>query len=169
MDRDALRARQAPLKQQYRESSASGVVTARAGGRLAVDDIACVVQSWHGETMAGLHPATGGSGALACSADLLLEALVACAGVTLSAVATSMGVAVHGGRIVAEGRWDARGTLGVDRSVAVGVTDIVLRFELDTAASDADIQRLLDTTERCCVIFQTLRSPPRLTMERHRA
>ena len=106
MQREILRSKQAPLKQQYRESPGAAVVRAYAAGRLDVDQIACVVSSWHGETTAGLHAATGGSGALACSADLLLEALVACAGVTLSAVATSLGIAVRGGQVIAEGAWD---------------------------------------------------------------
>lgn len=170
MHRDALRAAQAPLKQRYRDTPASAMVRARATGRLDIANVACVVESWPGETVAGLHPATGGSGALACSADLLLEALVACAGVTLSAVATAMDIPIRGGRVVAEGHWDARGTLGVDRSAPVALTDITIRFELDTVASDADIQRLLETTERYCVILQTLKTPPRLTVARdHRA
>lgn len=169
MQREILRSKQAPLKQQYRESPGTAVVRAYAAGRLDVDQIACVVSSWHGETTAGLHAATGGLGALACSADLLLEALVACAGVTLSAVATSLGVAVRGGRVVAEGTWDARGTLGVDKSAAVGLTNITLRFELDSPASNAELERLVGMTERYCVILQTLRSPPRLAIERSAA
>lgn len=169
MQREILRSKQAPLKQQYRESPGTAVVRASAVGRLDVDQIACVVSSWHGETIAGLHAATGGSGALACSADLLLDALVACAGVTLSAVATSLGVAVRGGQVVAEGTWDARGTLGVDKSAAVGLTNITLRFELDSPASDVELERLIEMTERYCVILQTLRSPPRLEIERSAA
>lgn len=117
-----------------------------------------------GETDAGLHPATGGDGSLACSADMLLEALVACAGVTVSAVATAMGVKLRGGRVVAEGHWDARGTLGVDREAPVGLTDIALTFELDTDADAATVQRLVEMSERFCVIYQTLRAPPRLTV-----
>src|SRR5580700_12079931 len=124
MDADQLRAMQAPIKQRYRESPDSARVPAQAEARLDPDDIACVVPSWHGETKAGLHPATGGSGALACSADMLLEALVACAGVTLRAVATAMGVPLRSGKVIAEGVWDARGTLGIDRAVPVGLTDV---------------------------------------------
>jgi uncharacterized OsmC-like protein len=115
-------------------------------------------------TDAGLHPATGGDGSLACSADMMLEALVACAGVTVSAVATAMGVKLRGGRVVAEGHWDARGTLGVDREAPVGLTDIALTFELDTDADAATVQRLVEMSERFCVIYQTLRAPPRLTV-----
>ena len=131
---------------------------------LDVDRLACRVRSWGGETDAGLHPATGGDGSLACSADMLLEALVACAGVTVSAVATAMGVKLRGGRVVAEGHWDARGTLGVDREAPVGLTDIALTFELDTDADAATVQRLVEMSERFCVIYQTLRAPPRLTV-----
>src|SRR5947209_8018810 len=117
-----------------------------------------------GPSEAGLHPATGGDGSLACSADMLLEALVACAGVTVSAVATAMGVKLRGGRVVAQGHWDARGTLGVDREAPVGLTDIALTFELDTDADAATVQRLVEMSERFCVIYQTLRGPPRLTV-----
>jgi uncharacterized OsmC-like protein len=122
------------------------------------------VRSWGGETDAGLHPATGGDGKLACSADMLLEALVACAGVTISAVATAMGVKLRGGRVIAEGHWDARGTLGVDRDVPVGLTDIAMTFELDADADAASLQRLVEMSERFCVIYQTLRTPPRLSV-----
>src|ERR1700735_5414737 len=131
MDADQLRALQAPLKQRYRETPTSARVLAKAEARLYPEEIACVVPSWHGETKAVLHSATGGSGELACSADMLLEALVACAGVTLRAVATAMGVAVRGGRVGAEASWDARGTLGIDRAVPVGLSDVSLRFEID--------------------------------------
>ena len=164
MDLGELRALQAPLKQRYRESADSARIPARAVGMLDGSDLACRVEGWRGaETIAGLHPAAGGTGELACSADMLLEALVACAGVTLRAVATSMGVTLRGGRIVAEGSWDARGTLGVDKAAPVGITDIALRFELDTDADSAQVERLVATTERFCVIFQTLRTPPRLS------
>src|SRR5437870_10954583 len=136
---------------------------------LDVDRLACGVGSWGGETDAGLHPATGGDGSLACSADMLLEALVACAGVTIGAVATAMGVKLRGGRVIAEGHWDARGTLGVDRDVPVGLTDIALRFELDTHADAATVQRLVEMSERFCVIYQALREPPRLTVSHRTA
>jgi uncharacterized OsmC-like protein len=161
---EALRAVQAPLKQRYRDDPASARIDARAEARLEGDEIACTIPAWHGETVAGLHPAAGGSGALACSADMLLQALVACAGVTLRAVATAMGVTVRGGRIVAEGVWDARGTLAIDRTVPVGLTDIALRFEIDSDADPAKLERLVASTERFCVILQTLRTPPRLTV-----
>jgi len=164
MDANELRSLQAPLKQRYREQAESARTPARAEARLDVDRVASVVRTWHGETDAGLHPATGGDGSLACSADMLLEALVACAGVTMSAVATAMGVELRGGQVVAEGFWDARGTLGVDRQAAVGLTDIALSFELDTDADGATVQRLVEMSERFCVIFQTLRNPPRLSV-----
>ena len=163
MDAATLRALQAPIKQRYRDDPATARVAARAEARLDPDAIACAVPGWAGSTRAGLHPAGGGDGTLACSADMLLEALVACAGVTLRAVATAMGIALRGGRIVAEGQWDARGTLGVDRATPVGVTDIALRFELDTDAPPDKQARLIETTERYCVILQTLKSPPRIT------
>jgi uncharacterized OsmC-like protein len=164
MDANELRALQAPLKKQYREQPETASMPARAEAMLDVERVACRVRSWAGETDAGLHPATGGDGRLACSADMLLQALVACAGVTISAVATAMGVKLRGGRVIAEGHWDARGTLGVDREAPVGLTDIVLKLELDTDADAATVQRLVEMTERFCVIYQTLRTPPRLSV-----
>ena len=164
MNAEQLRAMQAPIKQRYRDTPDAARVAARAEARLDGEDIACTIASWHGETKAGLHQATGGSGALACSADMLLEALVACAGVTLRAVATASGVIVRGGRVLAEGTWDARGTLGIDRGVPVGLSDITLRFEIDTDADPVKVQRLIQTTERYCVILQTLRNPPRISV-----
>jgi len=164
MNAEQLRAVQAPIKQRYRDAPETARVPARAECRLDPGDVACTVPAWHGETRAGLHPATGGSGELACSADMLLEALVACAGVTLRAVATAMGIELRGGRVVAEGHWDARGTLGIDRAVPVGLTDIALRFELDADAPADKIARLIDTTERYCVILQTLKAPPRISI-----
>jgi uncharacterized OsmC-like protein len=163
MNADALRALQAPLKQSYRDDPSRARIPARAEATLDMTDIACAVRAWHGETRAGLHPAGGGSGELACSADMLLEALVACAGVTLRAVATAMGIDVRGGRVIAEAVWDARGTLGVDKAAPVGLTEIALRFELDSDAEPARLERLIATTERYCVIYQTLRSPPTLS------
>jgi uncharacterized OsmC-like protein len=164
MDANELRALQAPLKKQYREQPGTAHMPARAEAMLDVERVACRVRSWAGETDAGLHPATGGDGSLACSADMLLQALVACAGVTISAVATAMGVKLRGGRVIAEGHWDARGTLGVDREAPVGLTDIVLKLELDADADAATVQRLVEMTERFCVIYQTLRTPPRLSV-----
>jgi len=164
MDAEQLRAVQTPIKQRYRDTPDAARVPARAEARLDPSDVACVVPSWHGETRAGLHPSTGGSGELACSADMLLEAVVACAGVTLRAVATAMGVTIRSGRVIAEGVWDARGTLGIDRSVPVGLTDISLRFEVDSDADTAKLQRMIQTTERYCVILQTLRNPPNISV-----
>jgi uncharacterized OsmC-like protein len=164
MDAEQLRTLQAPLKQRYRDTPDTARVPAHAEARLEPDTIAATVPSWRGETKAGLHPATGGSGDLACSADMLLEAVVACAGVTLRAVATAMGVAVRSGRVIAEGTWDARGTLGIDRSVPVGLSDISLRFEIDSDADPAKLARMIQITERYCVILQTLRNPPRITV-----
>src|SRR3954469_5762675 len=139
MNADELRAAQAPLKQRYRDEPDTARIPARAEGSLDPNDIAIVVDAGHGKTTAGLHKAGGGSGELACSADMLLEALVGCAGVTLRAVATASGGAIRRGRVIAEGSWDARGTLGIDRGVPFGLTDIALRFEID---SDADPAKL---------------------------
>jgi len=164
MNAEQLRAMQAPIKQRYRDTPDAARVPARAEARLDSDDVACVVPVWRGETHAGLHPATGGSGELACSADMLLEAVVACAGVTLRAVATAMGVTIRTGRVIAEGAWDARGTLGIDRGVPVGLTDIALKFEVDCDADAAKLERMIQTTERYCVILQTLRNPPRISV-----
>jgi uncharacterized OsmC-like protein len=163
MNANELRALQAPLKQRYREVPDAARVTARAECRLDPDDVACSIPAWHGEVSAGLHPATGGDGRLACSADMLLEALVACAGVTLRAVATAMSVPIRGGRIIAEGVWDARGTLGIDKAAPVGLTEIGLRFEIDTDADPAVLDRMVQTTERYCVILQTLRTHPKVS------
>jgi uncharacterized OsmC-like protein len=164
MNAEQLRATQAPLKQRYRDTPDAARVPARAEAQLDADAIACTVPSWHAETRAGLHRATGGAGDLACSADMLLEALVACAGVTLRAVAAASGVTIRSGRVIAEGAWDARGTLGIDRSVPVGLTDISLRFEIDSDADQAKLERMIQTTERYCVILQTLRNPPRISV-----
>jgi uncharacterized OsmC-like protein len=164
MDATELRALQAPLKQRYRDAPETARVTARAEATLDPSAVACSIPAWHHTVTAGLHPATGGDGALACSADMLLEALVACAGVTLRAVATAMGVPLRSGKVIAEGVWDARGTLGIDRAVPVGLTDITLRFEIDAEADATKVARLIETTERYCVIYQTLKSPPHLSV-----
>jgi uncharacterized OsmC-like protein len=164
MNANELRALQAPLKKQYREQPETACIPARAEAVLDLDRVACRVRSWGGQTGAGLHPATGGDGSLACSADMLLQALVGCAGVTMSAVATAMGVTLRGGRVIAKGHWDARGTLGVDREVPVGLSDIALTFELDTDADAATVQRLVEMSERFCVIYQSLRAPPKLSV-----
>jgi uncharacterized OsmC-like protein len=165
MNADELRAVQAPIKQLYRDQPDAARVPARAEGSLDPNDIAIVVDAWHGKVTAGLHKAGGGSGELACSADMLLEALVGCAGVTLRAVATAMGVTIRGGKVIAEGVWDARGTLGVDRSAPVGLTDVTLRFDVDCDADRPKLERMIQTTERYCVILQTLKAPPKIAME----
>jgi len=164
MDAEGLRALQAPLKQRYREEPATALIPARAEARIEPEALVCAVQGWAGETLAGLHPAAGGDGSKACSADMLLEALAACAGVTLAAVATAMGVALRGGRVVAEGSWDARGTLGIDRQAPVGLGEISLTFELDTDAEPETVERLVGLAERFCVIYQSLRNPPELVV-----
>ena len=165
MDATELRERQRPLKERYREDADTARVPARAEARLSPEDIACTVPGWAGDITAGLHPAAGGDGSQACSADLLLQALVACAGVTLNSVATAMGVSLRDARVSAEGEWDARGTLGVDRTVPVGMRRIGLHFELDSDADDATLQRLVQLTERFCVIYQTLAQPPELSSD----
>jgi uncharacterized OsmC-like protein len=165
MNGEELRALQAPIKSQYKEHPETARVPARAEGSLDPDDIAIVVDAWHSKVTAGLHKAGGGSGELACSADMLLESLVGCAGVTFRAVATAMGVTVRGGKVIAEGVWDARGTLGVDRSVPVGLTEIKLTFEVDCDADRTKLERMIQTTERYCVILQTLKNPPSVSLE----
>ena len=155
MDRAELQAAQKPLKDRYREEPAAAVITLRAEGKLDEEQIACKVETGRVLVEAGLHPATGGTGALACSGDMLLEALVACAGVTLRSVATSMELDVTGS-LHAEGDLDFRGTLGVDREAPVGFTAIRLRFELAADASEEQLAKLLERTERYCVVGQTL-------------
>jgi uncharacterized OsmC-like protein len=156
MDRDQLRAIQAPIKARYREEPAAAMVTLRASGELDAHEVACSVQTGRALVEAGLHPATGGSGALACSGDMLLEALVACAGVTLRSVATALEMTVSG-RVRAEGDLDFRGTLGVDKEAPVGFQAIRLSFELATDAPDDQLATLTRLTERYCVVYQTLR------------
>ncbi len=168
MDAATLRSLQAPLKARYREAAESARVPARAEATLDPETLSCLVSAAGRAIEAGLHPATGGDGSLACSADMLMQALAACAGVTLTAVATAMGIVLRHGRIIAEGEWDARGTLGVDRAVPVGLTEVRLTFELDTDAETPVLERLLATTERYCVILQTLRTPPRLSLALNR-
>ena len=160
MDAEQLRAAQAPLKARYRDDPASARSTLRARGTLGARDLTCTVDSDLGPIVAGLHPMTGGAGASACSGDMLLQALVACAGVTLRAVATALGINVRGGLVTAEGDLDFRGTLGVSKEVPVGFEKVRLRFELDTDANPDQIANLLRLTERYCVIYQTLKSPP---------
>ncbi len=159
MDRDQLRALQAPLKERYRAEPDAAVVMLRASGRLG-EDVSCSLETARALVTAGLHPATGGTGELACSGDMLLEALVACAGVTLSAVATAIGVELRDGVVRAEGDLDFRGTLGVAREAPVGFRAIRLRFDLDTDAPPEQVAKLVQLTERYCVVYQTLVHPP---------
>jgi uncharacterized OsmC-like protein len=155
MDRAALQAIQKPLKERYREDPEAAVVTLSAAGTLD-EGISCSVETGRAIGEAGLHPATGGDGSQLCSGDMLLEALVACAGVTLRSVATSLEIPVEGGRVSAEGDLDFRGTLAVDRDAPVGFRDIRLRFELDTTADEEQLATLLKLTERYCVVIQTI-------------
>lgn len=163
MDQTTLRAAQAPLKESYREDPEAAIITLHADGTLGDEDISCSVQTGQALVEAGLHPATGGEGSLACSGDMLLQALVACAGVTLRAVSTSIDVPIRGGRVLAEGDIDFRGTLAVDRDAPVGFTSIRLRFHLDTDASQDQLDTLLKLTERYCVVYQTLNQGPVLS------
>ena len=165
MDRDQLRTIQAPLKQQYRDEPASATITLEASGELGTESVSCSVQTGQALVRAGLHPATGGDGLHACSGDMLLQALVACAGVTLRSVATSRGLDVRGGTVRAEGDLDFRGTLGLDQDAPVGFEEIRLHFDLDTTASSEDVASLIATTEKYCVVLQTLVSSPRLAVE----
>jgi uncharacterized OsmC-like protein len=163
MNAETLRALQAPLKQKYREDPDAAIVTLRASGE-ATEAVSCKVETGRALVEAGLHPATGGDGSLACSGDMLLEALVACAGVTLRAVATAIGVELRHARITAEGDLDFRGTLGVSKEAPVGFRDIRLRFDLDTDAEESKRADLIRLTERYCVVLQTLRKPPAIAV-----
>jgi uncharacterized OsmC-like protein len=163
MDSARLRELQAPLKARYREDADAALVTLRAEGSLDADGIACRVETSRALVEAGLHPATGGTGLQACSGDMLLEALVACAGVTLRAVATALEFRLNGGNVTAEGDLDFRGTLGVDRAAPVGFGAIRLAFSLDTDEPQDRIDSLLKLTERYCVVLQTLRTPPEIS------
>ncbi|HMJ72072.1 MAG TPA: OsmC family protein [Solirubrobacterales bacterium] len=162
MDRERLKATQAPLKQRYEQEPEAAMVTLKASGSLG-DGISCSVDTGRALAEAGLHPASGGDGTLLCSGDMLLEALVACAGVTLRAVATSLGISVESGSVRAEGELDFRGTLAVDRDAPVGFRTIRLDFDLDTDAGEEALATLLKLTERYCVVFQTLSTPPQLS------
>ncbi len=169
MDRDGLRTLQEPLKQRYRDDPQAALVTLHATGTLD-DEITCSVQTGRALATAGLHPATGGDGLSLCSGDMLLEALVACAGVTLNAVATALEVPVRGGTISADGVLDFRGTLAVEREAPVGFASIDLRFDLDAPGADADqIATLVKLTERYCVVLQTLRNGPAVAVSATRA
>jgi uncharacterized OsmC-like protein len=163
LNADELRSLQAPLKARYKDDPGAASITLRAAGRLDGEGIACRVETGRAIVEAGLHPATGGSGLQACSGDMLLEALVACAGVTLRAVATALGIEVRGGTITAEGDLDFRGTLGVDREAPVGFKAIRLGFAVETDAEADRLATLLKLTERYCVVYQTLTRSPALT------
>lgn len=163
MDATALKALQAPLKSRYREEPAAARITLHAEGRLG-DGVTCSVQTGQALVRAGLHPATGGDGLAACSGDMLLQALVACAGVTLGAVATALGIELRDATLRAEGDLDFRGTLGVDKEAAVGFTAIRLHMELDTPADTDQVAALLKLTERYCVVYQTLARGPALAV-----
>ena len=159
MDAESLKAVQAPIKQRYRDEPTAAVVTLKAEGEIG-EGLSCSVATARAMVEAGLHPATGGTGQQACSGDMLLEALVACAGVTLNAVATALGLKLRGAKVLAEGDLDFRGTLGVAKEALVGFSDIRLTFELDGDLSDEERANLMRLTERYCVVYQTLRQPP---------
>ena len=159
MNVDELRAAQTPLKERYRVDPNAALITLKADGRIG-EGITCRIETGKALVEAGLHPATGGSGAFACSGDMLLEALAACAGVTLGAVATAIGLVIRNGTVHVEGDLDFRGTLGVSREARVGFQEIRLTFHLDTDASEEQLATLMRLTERYCVVYQTLRQPP---------
>ena len=159
MNAEELRSMQKPFKEKYRNSPDAAQITLHAQGRLG-EGLTCKVETGKALVAAGLHPATGGSGTSACSGDMLLEALVACAGVTLNSVATALGIQLRDATVHAEGDLDFRGTLGIDKAVPVGFRAIRLMFDLDTDAPPEQIAKLLELTERYCVIYQTLRNPP---------
>lgn len=165
MNADDLRSIQAPLKTRYRDAPAAALITLRAQGRIG-EGVSCRIETGKALVIAGLHPATGGDGRAACSGDMLLEALVACAGVTLNAVATSLGVVLRDALLQAEGDLDFRGTLGLSKDVPVGFQSIRLHVTLDTDAPEEQLATLLRLTERYCVVYQTLAHPPALTVTR---
>ncbi len=162
MTADELRALQAPLKALYREQPAAALKTLHATGKVQAGTLSCNLTTEFGQLSAGLHPAAGGDGSWACSADLLLQSLVACAGVTLAAVAKAMGLELRDSVVTAEGDLDFRGTLGVNKEVPVGFTEIRVRFDLDLDASEEQVRKLIELTERYCVIYRTLAQPPKL-------
>jgi uncharacterized OsmC-like protein len=164
MDASALKQIQAPFKQRYREQAEAAMITLKAEGTIG-EGVSCKIATGNALVEAGLHPATGGSGLQACSGDMLLEALVACAGVTLKAVATALGIELKGGTVAAEGDLDFRGTLGVEKTAPVGFKAIRLTFNLDTDADAEKLASLMKLTERYCVVYQTLRTPPAIEVE----
>jgi len=167
MHTEELKALQAPLKERYKQAPEAALITLRAQGHLG-EGVTCKIETGKALIAAGLHPATGGTGMSACSGDMLLEALVACAGVTLNAVATSLGIELRDAALTAEGDLDFRGTLGVDKAAPVGFRDIRLTITLDSAASDEQLATLLRLTERYCVVYQTLINPPKLVVSRRK-
>jgi uncharacterized OsmC-like protein len=169
MDATALRAMQAPLKERYKAEPASAFITLKAAGTLDEAHIACRVETGRTVAVAGLHPATGGSGLELCSGDMLLEALVACAGVTLKAVATALDIPLTSGKVSAEGDLDFRGTLGMAKDAPVGFAQIRLRFDVETDAAQDKLDRLLELTERYCVVYQTLAKGLPITVSMNRA
>lgn len=169
MNLDQLRELQAPLKSRYRDEPETAVITLRAQGEIGQENLACRVETGRALVEAGLHPASGGSGLQACSGDMLLESLAACAGVTLSAVATALGVELRKGTVSVEGDLDFRGTLGVAKDAPVGFRAIRLAFDLDTDASEEQLASLLKLTERYCVVLQTLRTPAETSATLRRA
>src|SRR3954454_16790482 len=166
MDAETLKALQAPIKQRYRDTPESAVITLKAEGTVGAEGVTCKADTGRALVEAGLHPAAGGDGMAACSGDMLLEALVACAGVTLRAVATALIIDLRGGTVRAEGDLDFRGTLSVAKDAPVGFRSIRLTFELDTAASDEELDTLLRLTERYCVVYQTIAGDPELSVSR---
>jgi uncharacterized OsmC-like protein len=166
MDAAALRDLQAPLKERYRADPDSARAHLHASADFSEDGITCTVQTWAGPARAGFHPYTGGDGSDACSGDMLLQALLACAGVTMRSVATAMGIGIRAGTLRADTEMDARGTLGVSREARVGLGDIAVVAELDTDADDATLAKLAQLTERYCVVAQSLSSPVHLTIRR---
>ena len=169
MDGNELRAMQAPIKQRYKDDPNAAVVTLRAKGTLDNANIACKLETGRALAAAGLHPATGGSGLELCSGDMLLEALVACAGVTVKAVATALDIPLRSGKVSAEGELDFRGTLGVAKDAPVGFRAIRLRFDLDTDAAQDKLDQLLKLTERYCVVYQTIKAGPPVDVTLQRA
>jgi len=169
MDANELRAMQAPIKEKYKNDAASAMITLKAKGTLDDTSIACKVETGRAIAAAGLHPATGGSGLELCSGDMLLEALVACAGVTVKAVATALEIPLKSGKVSAEGDLDFRGTLGVAKDAPVGFAQIRLRFDLDTDAPQEKLDQLLKLTERYCVVYQTIKSGPQVDVTMARA
>ena len=168
MDAATLRATQAPIKERYKSDPHAAFITLKANGSIDADGIACKVETGRQIAMAGLHPATGGSGLELCSGDMLLEALVACAGVTLKSVATAVEIPLKTGLVSAEGDLDFRGTLGVDKEAPVGFAEIRLRFDVDTDAPQDKLDLLLKLTERYCVVYQTIKNGPKVSVAMHR-